>query len=45
MNITHLGYPLTFRIKINTLATVGLVSPGLGVVKNVLYDLAEPFRF
>ncbi len=32
MNITHLGYLFTFRIKANTLAFLGLVSPGLGVV-------------
>jgi len=32
MNITHLGYPFKCRIKVNTLAAVGLVSPGLGVV-------------
>jgi hypothetical protein len=29
---THLGYLFIFRIKVNTLAFLGLVSPGLGVV-------------
>jgi hypothetical protein len=32
MNITHLGYSFTFRIKVNTAAVLGLVSPGFGVV-------------
>jgi hypothetical protein len=32
MNITHLGYLFTCRIKINTAAFLGLVSPGFGVV-------------
>ena len=32
MNITRLGYSFTFRIKVNTLAFLGLVSPGFGVV-------------
>jgi hypothetical protein len=32
MKTTLLGYPFTFRIKINTAAFLGLVSPGFGVV-------------
>jgi hypothetical protein len=32
MKTTLLGYPITCRIKVNTPAAVGLVSPGFGVV-------------